>query len=58
MVIQKVQDTHTLLHGGGHIDQQCARADTHTHWEEEARPRVGIGGCRDAQKAASEQDAR
>lgn len=31
-------------------------ADTHTHWEAEARPHVGIGGCRDAQKEVNAQD--
>lgn len=29
---------------------------THTHWEEEARPPAGIGGCHDAQKEATAQD--
>ncbi len=33
-------------------------ADTHTHWEVEARPHVGIGGCHDAQKEANVQDDR
>ena len=47
MKSQQIEQTNNTVH-----------ADTHTHWEEEARQHVGIGGYHDAQKEASEQDGR
>lgn len=50
----------TLLHTGGDIQirqtNNTVHADTHTHWEVEVRPHVGICGCHDAQKEVNAQD--
>lgn len=44
--------THAQTH------RTSVHADTHTHWEEEARPLAGSGGCHGALKEANARDGR
>lgn len=51
--------THTNTHvTHRYTTNNMVQRDTHTHWEAEARPHVGIGGCHDALKEVTVQDGR
>ena len=48
---------YTHIHRAHQTDNRV-HADTHTHWEEEARPHAGIDECHDAQREVNGQDGR